>query len=226
MNSRMFINLVKDTPSAYHSNPSDTLAILLGNSTAAKLTIYLRVRYPEGNWQLNKLYLNCKEDPGSFVTAIGARKTAILLAALEFSRSLLDEKVQQHKKINSANDAIDYVCDRYLIQLRDVGKEFFYIVLLDIRNNIIKDVEISRGSISASVVDPADIVREACIHHANRVILVHNHPSGETDPSKEDIDTTNKIVQALKYVGIKVLDHVIVGRARQDFYSFAKAGLV
>ena len=97
---------------------------------------------------------------------------------------------------------------------------------MDIRNKVIKDAEVSRGSISASVVDPADIVREACIHHASRVVLVHNHPSGETDPSKEDIDTTNKITQALKYVGVRVLDHIIVGRARQDYFSFARAGMV
>ena len=82
------------------------------------------------------------------------------------------------------------------------------------------------GWISASVVDPTDVVREACVHHAGRVVLVHNHPSGECDPSKEDIDTTNKITQALKYVGIRVLDHIIVGRARQDCFSFARAGMV
>lgn len=222
----MFINLIRDTPSAYHSNPADTLAALLGDNTAVKLTVFLRKRYPDGNWQLNKLYLSCKEDPISFVGAIGAQKTAILLAALEISRSLLEEKVQQHRKIIEATDAIDYVCDKYLIQLRDVGKEFFYVVLLDIRNNVIKDIEISRGSSTASVVDPADIVREACIHHANRVILVHNHPSGETDPSKEDIDTTSKIVQALKYVGVKVLDHIIVGNETSTFYSFARVGAI
>jgi len=111
--------------------------------------------------------------------------------------------------------------------LHDESNEHFFAVLLDIRNKVIgAPIEISRGSVSASVVDPADIVREACIHHASRVILVHNHPSGECEPSKEDLDTTNKIVQALKYVGIRVLDHVIVGKSRQDFFSFAKSGLV
>jgi len=80
--------------------------------------------------------------------------------------------------------------------------------------------------VSTSVVNPADIVREACINHASRVILVHNHPSGECDPSKEDIDTTNRIVQALKYVGVRVLDHVTVGRSRSEYFSFARAGMV
>jgi len=160
------------------------------------------------------------------VHGVGLAKAVELKAAIEIGKRLQQGPASTMKRVTSAEDAIDYVCDRFTPQLRDAGKEFFYVVLLDIRNKVINDIEVSRGSISASVVDPADIVREACIHHASRVVLVHNHPSGECDPSKEDIDTTNKIVQALKYVGIRVLDHIIVGRARQDYFSFARAGMV
>jgi len=160
------------------------------------------------------------------VRGVGLAKAVELKAAIEIGKRLQQGPASTMKRVTSAEDAIDYVCDRFTPQLRDAGKEFFYVVLLDIRNKVIKDAEVSRGSISASVVDPADIVREACIHHASRVVLVHNHPSGECDPSKEDIDTTNKITQALKYVGVRVLDHIIVGRARQDYFSFARAGMV
>lgn len=160
------------------------------------------------------------------VRGIGLAKAVEIKAALEIGKRLQQGGAETGKRVTSAGDAIDYVCDRYTPVLRDAGKEFFYVVLLDIRNKVICDREISRGSISASVVDPADIVREACIHHASRVILVHNHPSNECDPSKEDIDTTNRIVQALRLVGIHVLDHIIVGRTRQDYFSFARAGMV
>ncbi len=160
------------------------------------------------------------------VHGVGLAKAVELKAAIEIGKRLQQGPASTMKRVTSAEDAIDYVCDRFTPQLRDAGKEFFYVVLLDIRNKVINDIEVSRGSISASVVDPADIVREACIHHASRVVLVHNHPSGECDPSKEDIDTTNKITQALKYVGVRVLDHIIVGRARQDYFSFARAGMV
>ena len=160
------------------------------------------------------------------VHGVGLAKAVELKAAIEIGKRLQQGPASTMKRVTSAEDAIDYVCDRFTPQLRDAGKEFFYVVLLDIRNKVINDIEVSRGSISASVVDPADIVREACIHHASRVVLVHNHPSGECDPSKEDIDTTNKIMQALKYVGVRVLDHIIVGRARQDYFSFARAGMV
>ena len=160
------------------------------------------------------------------VHGVGLAKAVEIKAAIEVGKRLQEAAASSMKRVTSAEDAIDYVCDRYTPQLRDAGKEFFYVVLLDIRNKVIRDIEVSRGSVSASVVDPADIVREACIHHASRVVLVHNHPSGECDPSKEDIDTTNKIVQALKYVGVRVLDHIIVGRTREDYFSFARAGMV
>jgi DNA repair protein RadC len=176
-----------------------------------------------GNW--NELDKASVEDITQ-VHGVGLAKAVEIKAAIEVGKRLQEGAATSMKRVTSAEDAIDYVCDKYTPQLRDAGKEFFYVVLLDIRNKVIRDTEVSRGSVSASVVDPADIVREACIHHASRVVLVHNHPSGECDPSKEDIDTTNKIVQALKYVGIRVLDHIIVGRARQDYFSFARAGMV
>jgi DNA repair protein RadC len=160
------------------------------------------------------------------IHGIGLAKAVEIKAAIEVGKRLQEGAATSMKRVTSAEDAIDYVCDKYTPQLRDAGKEYFYVVLLDIRNKVIRDTEVSRGSISASVVDPADIVREACIHHASRVVLVHNHPSGECDPSKEDIDTTSRITQALKLVGVRVLDHIIVGRAREDYFSFARAGMV
>ena len=160
------------------------------------------------------------------VHGVGLAKAVEVKAAIEIGRRMQEGAAHSMKRITSAGDAIDYVCDLYTPALRNTGKEFFYVVLLDIRNKIVSDIEISRGSVTSSVVDPADVVREACIHHASRVVLVHNHPSGETDPSQEDIDTTNKIVQALKYVGVRVLDHIIVGHTREDYFSFARAGMV
>jgi len=160
------------------------------------------------------------------VHGVGLAKAVEIKAAIEIGKRVQEGAAHSMKRITSAGDAIDYVCDLYTPALRNTGKEFFYVVLLDVRNKIVSDIEISRGSVSASVVDPADVVREACIHHASRVVLVHNHPSGETDPSQEDIDVTAKITQALKYVGVRVLDHIIVGRTREDYFSFARAGMV
>jgi DNA repair protein RadC len=75
-------------------------------------------------------------------------------------------------------------------------------------------------------VDPKEIIREATLKSASSVILVHNHPSGETSPSMDDIETTNRIIEACRIVGIKVLDHIILGKNNVDYTSFAELGLI
>jgi DNA repair protein RadC len=204
------------------------LAVILGPDAAARLFAKAARDQHVERPSLAELLRELRTAPDTFEDVLTTVQTARIMAAADLARALVREHDQPKAaiRVTSAEDAIEYVLHS-LDALHDERNESFYAILLDIRNKVIgAPVEISRGSVSASVVDPADIVREACIHHASRVILVHNHPSGECDPSKEDIDTTNKITQALKYVGVRVLDHIIVGRARQDYFSFAKAGLV
>jgi len=100
------------------------------------------------------------------------------------------------------------------------------VILLDIKNKPIDNIEISKGSINATVVDPKEIVKFASLKSASSIILVHNHPSGETTPSPDDIELTSRITEACKLVGVKVLDHIIIGKNIDDFYSFAKEGLI
>jgi len=204
------------------------LAVILGPEAAARLFAKAARDQHVDRPSLAELLRALRTAPDTFEDVLTTIQTARIMAAADLARTLVREHDQPKTviRVTSAEDAIGYVLDS-LDALHDENNEHFFVVLLDIRNKVIgAPIEISRGSVSASVVDPADIVREACIHHASRVILVHNHPSGETDPSSEDIDTTNKITQALKYVGIRVLDHVILGTTRQNFYSFARAGLV
>ncbi|MHB8107478.1 MAG: JAB domain-containing protein [Candidatus Cryosericum sp.] len=204
------------------------LAVILGPDAAARLyTKAAREQHLERP-SLAELLRALRTAPDTFDGVLTTMQTARIMAAADLARALVKEHDQPKTaiRVTSAEDAIEYVLHS-LGALYDESNEHFFAVLLDIRNKVIgAPIEISRGSVSASVVDPADIVRESCIHHASRVVLIHNHPSGECDPSKEDIDTTNKITQALKYVGVRVLDHIVVGRTRQDYFSFAKAGMV
>lgn len=215
------------SPVTQDPDTNAALAVILGPDAAARLyTKAARDQHVERP-SLAELLRALRTAPDTFEEVLTTMQTARIMAAADLARALVREHDQPKTaiRVTSAEDAIDYVLHG-LDALDDEYQEYFFCVLLDIRNKVIKPVEISRGSISASVVDPADIVREACIHHASRVVLVHNHPSGECDPSKEDIDTTSKITQALKYVGVRVLDHIIVGRTRRDYFSFAKAGMV
>jgi DNA repair protein RadC len=157
---------------------------------------------------------------------IGLAKVAQIKAALEIGKRLYKESAAKQKRIKKPDDAISYVAEYYGPYLRDAKKESFHVILLDIKNKPVHNIEISKGSINVSIVDPKEIIKEATIRSASSVILVHNHPSGETEPSSEDIEITNRIIQACELVGIKVLDHIIIGKNQEDYYSLTKAGLI
>ncbi|MGB9694719.1 MAG: RadC family protein [Caldisericaceae bacterium] len=160
------------------------------------------------------------------IQGIGIAKAAQIKAAFEIGKRLMHEQAESTKKIRSPREALQYVSEYFAPYLRDAKNEFFFIVLLDIKNKPIKHVEISKGSINASIVDPKEVVKEASLSSASSVILLHNHPSGETEPSEEDLKITSQIVKALELVNVKVLDHIILGKNHDDFFSFANAGIL
>ncbi|MCK4736006.1 MAG: DNA repair protein RadC, partial [Methanophagales archaeon] len=139
---------------------------------------------------------------------------------LEIGKRFLREKTKIGRKIKSVEDVVNY----YKPYLRDLKKEVFKVMLLDGRNKIINDIAISEGSLTASVVHPREVIKEAIKESAAAIIFVHNHPSGEPKPSEEDIEITNRLVQACDLVGIRALDHVIIGG--DGYMSFVDAGLM
>lgn len=160
------------------------------------------------------------------IEGIGPAKAVQIKAALELGKRFCKESAGRVQRIGKPDDIIGYVADYYGPYLRDAKKEVFLIILMDIKNKPLRHLEISKGSISASIVDPAEIVREATRHSASALILVHNHPSGETEPSSEDIRVTQRIIDACGLVGVRVVDHVIIGKNVEDYYSFARGGLI
>ena len=161
------------------------------------------------------------------IGGIGPAKAAQVKASLELGKRLSRAKADKTlTRIRKIEDVIRYVGEFYGPYLRDARQETFNVILLDIKNKPVKRLEVSRGSVSASIVDPRDIIREASLVSASGVILVHNHPSGETQPSAEDVKITGQITGACKLVGIKVLDHIIVGRNIEDYFSFAAERLL
>lgn len=160
------------------------------------------------------------------VEGIGLAKATQIKAAFELGKRLYRERAEKKRRICSVEDALLYVSDFYAPYLRDSNNEFFNVILLDSRNKVIRNIEISKGSSTASVVEPKEIIMQATKHNAYSLILVHNHPSGEATPSREDIETTNKIISACNLVGIKVLDHIIIGKNMEEHVSFLERGLM
>ena len=146
-------------------------------------------------------------------------KAAQLMAVAEISKRISTLKIEKIK-ISSPSDAAVVMME----EMRYYKKEYFKIILLDTKNNIKKVSEISVGSLNSSIVHPREVFSEAVVNSASSIILVHNHPSGESEPSHEDINLTNRLDECGKILGIKVLDHIIIGDG--VFYSFKEEGLL
>jgi DNA repair protein RadC len=106
----------------------------------------------------------------------------------------------------------------------DPSKEVFRVALLDSQNGLLRDVQVSEGSLSASIVYPREVFRTAILEATAHLILVHNHPSGDPTPSKEDVHLTRQLVEGARLLGLRVHDHVIIGRG--SHMSLAQRGLI
>lgn len=142
------------------------------------------------------------------VDGIGRDKAATLAAVFELSRRIQSQsKLYSNRKITSPKD----VADIFIPLLRDEQKEKFIAVCLNSANKIIKHETISIGNLNSSIVHPREIFKVAIDCLSASVILIHNHPSGNLEPSNEDISITKKIVEAGKMMDIPVFDHLILG---------------
>jgi len=141
------------------------------------------------------------------IKGIGPSKAMQLLAMSELGKRYNQEK-NSVKKITCAED----VFKLFHTRLRDKKQEHFYVLMLDTKNNIIGEQLISKGILDASIIHPREVFKPAIKNSASKIILVHNHPSGDPKPSEEDMEITEKIMKTGEELGIKVLDSVIVGR--------------
>jgi DNA repair protein RadC len=108
--------------------------------------------------------------------------------------------------------------------IKDKAKEHFKLILLNTRNKIIGISTISVGSLNTSVVHPREVFKDAIIHNAHSVVLAHNHPSGDTNPSEDDLTITKRLKEAGKILGIEVIDHIII--SKNGYFSFKEKGLL
>jgi len=141
------------------------------------------------------------------IKGIGQVKAMQILALFEFNKRHNMAK-KPVKKITCAQDVFDLFHER----LKDEKQENFYVLMLNTKNNIIGEQLISKGILDASIIHPREVFKPAIKNSASKIILVHNHPSGDPTFSFEDKDLTEKLIDAGEQIGIKVLDHVIIGK--------------
>jgi DNA repair protein RadC len=170
-----------------------------------------------------------RAEPGQLrkLKGIGPTKARELKTALELARRLSQEQVEDKASVHSPEDVARLLRE----PARELDHERFWVVLLDTRNRMKQaPVMVSQGVLNASLVHAREVFRPAILHTAAAVILAHNHPSGDPQPSPEDLKITRELIQSGKVLGIKVLDHVIIGQSRPGsasyFHSLRESGLV
>jgi DNA repair protein RadC len=138
---------------------------------------------------------------------VGPADASRLRAAFEIAARVAEERLPRGMRVSSSRA----VYEAYRARLGDHRKEVFLALLLDGRNRLIREERVSEGTLTSSVVHPREVYTAAIREGAAAVILVHNHPSGDPSPSPEDVEITARLVEVGRLVGIKLLDHVILG---------------
>ena len=183
---------------------AELLAIILQNGSYGENVVDLSNRMIStfGLDKLNSLSLNELIK----IKGIGLAKASKIISAFELSKRVNSGRICE-KVVKNPSDIAKY----YMEKLKDLKKEHFIAVFLDSKNKIIKDEIISIGTLNSSLVHPREVFKEAIKNSANSIILVHNHPSGNVEASDEDYRVNKVLIETGNLVGIKVLDHLIVG---------------
>ena len=203
---------------------AELLALVFGSGTVTKAGPVSALGIGQGLIDAFKtLYDLARRDAAEVTTVvgIGPAKAAQMAAVFEIGRRVEAERRRQTRIVVTGPEDI---ARHYGPQLRDLPVEVFVVVTLNTAGVITGDVRLTTGGLAASIVEPRAVFRRAILDNAASVVVLHNHPSGNPEPSREDVRVTKQLVEAGKLVGIPVQDHVII--AGTAFTSLAERGLM
>lgn len=197
---------------------AELLALVLQTSTVRGQTAVDQARQLLGDF--GGLAALCGATPLELTACVGlgSARAAAISAALELGRRGMYRPVDRGRGFRASGDVFRHLRGR----LSALRHEVFYVLLLDAKHRRLRDVQVSAGSLTAAIVHPREVFAPAVRDSAAAVILAHNHPSGDPAPSAEDVELTRRLRDAGELIGIRVLDHVIVGA--ETHFSFADAG--
>lgn len=198
---------------------SELLAILMGSGSKDSSAIMLANRLISLDDTGISYLSQCDPEELSTVKGIGNAKACLLVASMELGKRVAARPKEKKVNVSSPKD----VARLFMEEMRCYKKEYFKVLLLNTKNELMMTDEISVGTLNSAVVHPREVFNGAIKKSASSVILVHNHPSGNPSPSKEDIDLTKRLVESGKILGIEVLDHIIIGDG--EYLSFKEKSL-
>ncbi len=152
------------------------------------------------------------------IKGIGKVKAIQIVCISELARRMAKADLKPRVRWNNPDDIAAY----HMEELRHLEQEELRVLLLDTKNHLIQSLVLTKGTVNASLVSPREIFLEALRYHAVYIILIHNHPSGDPTPSREDIKVTKQVQEAGKLIGIQLLDHIIIGN--HIYVSMRNAG--
>lgn len=198
---------------------AELVAILLrtGVQGSSALDIAKKILHKvSGN--LNDLGKLSVRDIKKLEKGLGDTKSITIVAALELGRRRQASDIREKPVIRSSRDSFEYIYP----EMADLNHEQFYVLYLNKSNRVIQHKIISAGGVSGTVADVKIILKHAVEMLASSIIAVHNHPSGNLNPSQADVDLTKKLREAAKILDVSLLDHLIIGD--NSYYSFADKG--
>jgi DNA repair protein RadC len=186
---------------------AELLAVLLGTGTRAQSATALADRIlsltSDGIGHLSE----CTLEDLARVSGVGAAKACRIAAAVELGKRLATHPKSKRIRIGSPQD----VAELFIEGMRHLKQECFRVLLLNVKNEIMAIEEVSVGNINSSIADPREVFRPAIKRGAASLVLAHNHPSGNPEPSDADVDATKRLIAAGEFLGIKVIDHIVIG---------------
>jgi DNA repair protein RadC len=197
----------------------ELLAILLRTGTKEESVLQLAHRLLQ-RFEGLRLLKDATVEEITSIKGIGTTKAIQILAAIELGRRLHRLGYHDRYVIRSPEDGAKYVME----DMRFLSQEHFVTIYLNTKNQVIHRKTIFIGSLNASIVHPREVFKEAIKRSAASIICVHNHPSGDPTPSREDIDVTKRLAECGRIIGIELLDHLIIGD--QKFVSLKEKGYV
>jgi DNA repair protein RadC len=196
----------------------ELLALIINSGTRRASSIDLAERLLS-RWQSLRSLADASVEEIMQVSGIGTAKAASLLAALELGRRLMAQQGEVRPAIRGAADVANLIMPR----LRDLAWEEFLAILLNTKHKVIEVKTVSVGHLNGTLVHPRELFRESVRRSAAAIILAHNHPSGDPEPSSDDLALTHRLQSAGQLLGIPVLDHIIIGDNR--YVSLRERGL-
>ncbi|MFS0822539.1 DNA repair protein RadC [Bacillus sp. 1P02SD] len=197
----------------------ELLAILLRTGSKEELVIQLSNRLLH-HFEGLRLLKDASVEEITSIKGIGKAKAVQIMAAIELGRRIGKLQYEDRYVIRSPEDGAKYVME----DMRFLTQEHFVCLYLNTKNQVIHRQTIFIGSLNASIVHPREVYKEAFRRSAASIICIHNHPSGDPAPSREDIEVTKRLVECGRIIGIELLDHLIIGEHK--YVSLKEKGYV